>query len=83
MLCSYLEDVSTILHAKEIPHKIIVGTLDDVAGIMSSAQKLGIKVFGLKYSFAHEPWADADMCSLHVLAQWLLSQASVGGTSCS
>lgn len=41
---SYLEDVSNILRAKEIPHQIIVGTLDDVAGIMRSAQKLGIQV---------------------------------------
>ena len=45
--CSYLEDLSDILHVKEIPHQTIVGTLDDVAGILHSAQKLGIQVAGL------------------------------------
>ncbi len=47
MPCSYLEDLSKILHAKEIPHETIVGTLDDVTGILRSAQKLGIQVAGM------------------------------------
>ncbi len=46
MPCRYLEDLSNILHAKAIPHQTIVGTLDDVAGILRSAQELGIQVAG-------------------------------------
>ena len=60
---SYLDEVSNILCAKEIPHKTIVGTLDDVAGIMSSAQQLGIQVICVDYSCANEHMG---RCRTHV-----------------
>ncbi len=42
--CSYLEDVSRDLNSRGVPHQAIKGSLDDVAGIKRSAQKLGIPV---------------------------------------
>ena len=43
ILRRYLDDMSDKLHMREIPHKTVVGSLDDVAGIMRSVRDLGVQ----------------------------------------
>ena len=35
--------MSEKLHMREVPHQTVVGSLDDVAGIMRSVQDLGVQ----------------------------------------